>query len=114
MNSFLRMEYRVMEERLFLQPKFGRDDLLRLCNVSKNDLPRILRQYARINNVSDYLNHLRVEYAVRLMHEKPNLSMDGIGKEAGFNSRSTFYRAFFKEFGMTPAQYLKAHSVQEG
>ena len=114
MNSFLRMEYRVMEERLFLQPKFGRDDLLRLCNVSKNDLPRILRQYARMNNVSDYLNHLRVEYAVRLMHEKPNLSMDGIGKEAGFNSRSTFYRAFFKEFGMTPAQYLKAHSVQEG
>lgn len=114
MNSFLRMEYRVMEERLFLQPKFGRDDLLRLCNVSKNDLPRILRQYERINNVSDYLNHLRVEYAVRLMHEKPNLSMDGIGKEAGFNSRSTFYRAFFKEFGMTPAQYLKAHSVQEG
>lgn len=114
MNSFLRMEYRVMEERLFLQPKFGRDDLLRLCNVSKNDLPRILRQYARVNNVSDYLNHLRVEYAVRLMHEKPNLSMDGIGKEAGFNSRSTFYRAFFKEFGMTPAQYLKAHSVQEG
>lgn len=109
MNSFLRMEYRVMEERLFLQPKFGRDDLLRLCNVSKNDLPRILRQYARVNNVSDYLNHLRVEYAVRLMHEKPNLSMDGIGKEAGFNSRSTFYRAFFKEFGMTPAQYLKAH-----
>lgn len=114
MNSFLRMEYRVMEERLFLQPKFGRDDLLRLCNVSKNDLPRILRQYARVNNVSDYLNHLRVEYAVRLMHEKPNLSMDGIGKEAGFNSRSTFYRAFFKEFGMTPAQYLKAHPVQEG
>ena len=35
------------------------------------------------------------------------LSMDGIGKKAGFSTRSNFYNAFKTETGMTPSEYLE-------
>ena len=64
------MEYTLVHENLFLQPDFGRDELISLSNTNKNDLPRILRKYANADNVSSYLNRLRVEYAIKLMKRK--------------------------------------------
>ena len=108
-THFLRMEQQLTENQLFLQPDFGRDDLLSITHINKNDLPRLLRTYAHAENVSDYLNRLRVRYALKLMKEKPHFSIMAIGEEAGFRSRATFYRAFLKECGMTPAQYMQAY-----
>lgn len=113
-ERFLRLEYTLVHELLFLRPDFGRDDLISLSNINKNDLPRILRKYANADNVSSYLNRLRVEYAIKLMKDKPNLSFDAVAKEASFNSHSTFYRAFYKVCGMTPAQYMKAFGKENG
>ena len=108
-THFLRMEQLLTEQQLFLRPDFGRDDLLAITHVNKNDLPHLLREYAHAENVSDYLNRLRVRHALKLMKEKPHYSIMAIGEEAGFRSRATFYRAFLKECGMTPAQYIQAH-----
>lgn len=105
--AFIRMERILVEQQLFLQPKLGRDDLLRLAGIRKNDLGGLLKHHAGAANLNDYLNRLRVEYSVRLMKEKRHFSVEGIAEEAGFNSRGTFYRAFFKEFGMTPTDYMK-------
>ena len=95
------------------RPNFRRDDLMNLGNINKNDLPRILRKYAKADNVSTYLNRLRVEYAVKQMKSKPFLSFYAIAKEASFNSHSTFYRAFYKVYGMTPSQYMKAYREED-
>lgn len=105
--KFMRMERYLIENKLFLQPGFGRDDLLRIGNISKNELPRLLQKYTNTDTVSDYLNRLRVEYSVKLMKEKPMLSINAIAEEAGFKSYTTFYRAFYKVVGLSPAQYLK-------
>lgn len=105
--AFMRMEHVVMENKLFLQPKFGREDLLRVTNINKNSLGWLLRTYADAGSISEYLNRLRVEYSVKLMKEKPHHSIDAIAAEASFNSRSTFYRAFYKVFGMSPTQYMQ-------
>ena len=43
-ERFLRMEYTLVHENLFLQPDFGRDELISLSNTNKNDLPRIYQQ----------------------------------------------------------------------
>lgn len=106
--AFLRMERAVVEQKLFLQPDFGRDDLLAHASFGKNELSGILQKYTDARNVSEYLGRLRVEYAVRVMKEHPDFSIDGVLEESGFNSRTTFYRTFYKVFGMTPAQYLKS------
>lgn len=105
---FMKMESLLVEQKLFLQPGFGRDDLTRVVGINKNDLSPLLRKYADSNNFNDYLNGLKIEYSIKLMKEKPYLSVDAIAEEANFNSRSTFYRAFVKISGMTPTQYMRA------
>lgn len=103
---FMKMESALMREKWFLQPNFGRNELIQLTHLDKNRLSKLIQEYAGMN-LSDYLNKLRVEYSVTLMQEKPHFSNDAIATEAGFSSRSTFYAAFSKNFGMTPTQYRK-------
>ena len=52
---------------------------------------------------------LRIQYASKLLDagQADELSMDGIGKKAGFSTRSNFYNAFKTETGMTPSEYLE-------
>lgn len=53
--AFMRMEQMIIKERLFLQPKFGREDLLRLTHIGKNDLVAFLQKHGNVENVSDYV-----------------------------------------------------------
>lgn len=106
-DTFMRMETILVEKKLFLQPKFSRDELLRITGVGKNELVSLLRTHADSDNLNDYLNRLRAEHAIRMIKENPHLTLDAIAEASGFNSRSTFYRFFVKTWGMTPTQYIQ-------
>jgi AraC-like DNA-binding protein len=56
-----------------------------------------------------YRTTLRVEHAKELLSagSADTLSIDGIGSQSGFPSRSSFYASFKTETGMTPSQYLE-------
>ena len=58
-------------------------------------------------NFSGLLNHFRVqEFKKRLnLPEYKNYTLNGIAMDCGFNSKSTFYRAFKDEEGITPKAY---------
>lgn len=65
-----------------------------------------------INNISKenfnaYVNRLRIEKALELIKSGKlyAYSMEGIGHEVGFNSKSAFYAAFRKVTGTTPIKY---------
>ncbi len=58
-------------------------------------------------HVNNYINSFQEEYAKELFasDKYKNLSIEGIGMEAGFHSKSTFYAAFRKIEGTTPAKH---------
>ena len=68
---------------------------------------------ALLNNLSgekftSMITRLRVEYAQKLMREHPNMLLDDVADEAGFSSRTTFFRSFKTLTGMTPQEWRKS------
>lgn len=71
--------------------------------VSKYHLSRIFSKYLH-TSFTDYLNQLRLEYAMSLIRRSSRSFLD-IALDSGFESQRTFNRAFQKLHGMTPSQY---------
>ena len=59
-----------------------------------------------------YINEYRIEAACQLLETSHNLSLEGIGYEVGFNSKSTFFTTFKKIKRLTPAQYQQQIGVK--
>lgn len=58
-------------------------------------------------NFNAYVNQFRIRKAEKLLEnqEYTHLSVEGIGNEVGFHSKSAFYSAFKKFTGTTPSKY---------
>ncbi|MEM1121154.1 MAG: helix-turn-helix domain-containing protein, partial [Bacteroidota bacterium] len=58
-----------------------------------------------------YINERRIEAACELLQTTHHLSLEGIGYEVGFKSKSTFFTTFKKIKGLTPAKFQQLNSV---
>ena len=101
-QTFIRMENTIVENRLFLNSKISREDILRATGVGKNTFVPLIKKYAGSVNLNEYINRLRLEHAVRFLRDNRVYTVDYIAEASGFNSRSTFYRVFQNIYGMTP------------
>lgn len=73
-------------------------------------LPHKLSQLLNDNlgkSFAQFINEYRVEEAKKLLQEKEQYTLEAIGYEAGFSSKSTFYATFKKIVGKTPSEYKK-------
>lgn len=76
--------------------------------ISPKKISKAINQIKKVN-FNTYINTLRLEEAVLYLNDPKhyNLSIEGIGQEAGFNSKSVFYCAFKKKYNCTPLQFRK-------
>ena len=105
-HIFEEADNRISKEKLFLEQGFGRDELMHLMGVDKNVLATIINKYTSMN-VIGYINSKRMIYAVALMKEHPEYTMNAIAEACGIKSAATFIRNFKNAFGMTPSDYRK-------
>lgn len=82
------------------------ESLAKELNMSKGHLSFLINTYSKLN-FSDYINSFRVAQVKNwiLDHDFVNYTIESIGLESGFNSKSTFYSAFKKFTGLTPSQF---------
>jgi AraC-like DNA-binding protein len=96
------------DERLYLEPELTLSDLARRLQTNASVLSAAINR-AFGKNFNDFVNEYRVQ-AVKHLLEDPkakHLSLLGIGLECGFNSKSTFNRAFRKVTGFAPSEWGK-------
>lgn len=102
----------VMEnEKLFLNSQLKLEHLANSTNLSKYLLSRLLNE-SYPHGFSQFIKEYRVAEAKHLIIDHPEWSLEGIGQEAGFSSRSSFFEAFKKVESMTPAMYKKSQIVE--
>jgi AraC-like DNA-binding protein len=93
------------KERPYLNTELSMQMLSDHLNIPKHHLTEVLNQVLG-RNFYQFVNEYRVN-AVKEMLSKKNQpwSMEAIGYECGFNSKSTFFTVFKSITGKTPLQY---------
>jgi YesN/AraC family two-component response regulator len=91
---------------LYLKPNFSLEEAAKEMNVSKH----VLSQYLNVmlgKSFTNLINEYRIEKAKELLEIESNLTVEGIGYDSGFSSKSTFFSTFKKITGKTPNEYQK-------
>lgn len=105
----------IEKEKPYLDPRFSRSDLLIELQCSPKQLNEIFEHIIK-QSFPEFKNTLRVNHAKKILSEggADKLTMDGIGMNAGFPSRSSFYAIFKSLTGFTPVEYLEKIRRGEG
>lgn len=102
-----RLTKMMTEKQLFKNPNLKVNDLAREINVSGHQLSQVLNDNIR-KNFTLFVNEYRINEACHLLSRPTNLTIEAIGDEVGFNSRSTFFASFKKIKGTTPSAYQQS------
>lgn len=96
----------IIKNKLFLNSKISLGLLSRLIDISEGYISQLINRNFE-GNFNTYINSLRIEYAKSILADNSynNYTIEAVGIECGFNSRSSFYSAFKKFTGKTPKEY---------
>ena len=108
---FDRIQYEIEKRELFLLKDFDKEAFAKEMNISPRKLGRLFIVFAQ-KNLSDYLHGLRLPYALTLLHEYPNWTMEAVAEKCGLSLR-TFHRLFTKKYGITPQAYREKSLKKE-
>ena len=95
----------IEQEKLFLDPNFERQTLIERTGLSKERIGAAFAQGSDHERLTTLIRELRLDYAVRLMNERPELSIEQVCQASGFTKADTFTRNFRAKYGMTPTTY---------
>lgn len=98
----------IEEEKVYLDPYFDMEALSQRMGVHRNLISKTINTVYN-KPFSSFLNECRVRHAIHLLSDPANdhQSLEAISLDAGFATRSTFYRAFKAQTGINPTNYRK-------
>ncbi len=92
------------EKEIFKNSSLKLKDVASEIGIPPHQLSQLLNDNLG-KNFSNFTNEYRIASACQLLTTDHHLTLEGIGTEVGFNSKSTFYATFKKVKGMTPAKF---------
>ncbi|CAM1372102.1 membrane hypothetical protein [Tenacibaculum litopenaei] len=111
-REFQRIVHQIKREHLFKNSKLSIRDLATTVGVHSKYLSKLINQFTE-GNFNDFVNRFRVDYFKEGVDATTykNFSILGMAQDAGFNSKSTFYKAFKKFENCSPSEYIKSKAA---
>jgi AraC-like DNA-binding protein len=104
-----KLERKMLVQECFREKGMTAAKLAGKLNISPRYLSALLKQHYQLR-FNDFINAYRIDFIKDKLDrgEWKNVTFDALAEDAGFTSRSTFYAAFKKKTGLTPATYISA------
>ena len=96
----------IREERLYADIDLMREDITRRFGIGRHRLNDLLSAYADGMSFPQYINAIRMEEAVILLRDHPEMTLADIAATVGFTP-ANLREKFKRQYGMTPAEYQK-------
>lgn len=104
-DLFVYLRDLIEREKLFLNPLFERQMLIEHTGLTKERIGAAFSQGSEHGRLTTLVTELRLDYAVRLMNENHEMSIEKVCQASGFTNADTFTRNFKAKYGMTPTAY---------
>ncbi len=96
----------------FIQNKYTLSSLAKELGTNSAYLSKVVN-LKKSTSFTNYLNNLRVDYAIKKITEDPIFrlyTIKAIAKESGFNYQQTFSVAFYKRTKLKPSYFIKKYN----
>lgn len=98
----------IEEEKLFLDPNLDQQLICKKLATNKTYVYETIHRHSALN-FKGLINHFRVKEAQRIIQqlilEKKDLNYEMIIQLSGFNSKTSFYRIFKAQVGLSPKEF---------
>lgn len=94
----------MLEKEIFKNSNLKLKDLAAEIEIPPHQLSQLLNDNLG-KSFPKFINEYRIQAAQKLLVTDHQFSLEGIGQEVGFSSKSTFFATFKKMEGMTPSQF---------
>ena len=110
-NDALRqtLEQWMERERPYLNPEFRLIDLQQVLPMNRTYLSRFLQEEFDCT-FYQFVNRYRIDDAMRLKLENPDMKISEIAAQCGFSSPTVFTRTFTNITGITPREWVRKNS----
>lgn len=103
----VKVEQLLRESMCYKNPELSLSELAQQLGLSNGHLSRVINKGFSLN-FNDFINQYRIEAVKSAINEGADkrLTLLAIALDSGFNSKTTFNRAFKKHMAMTPNEYV--------
>jgi len=98
----------INNQRLYQNPELSLTDLAKKLETNASIISKAINQGFQMN-FNDFINNFRIEAVKKCFenNEHKKSTLLGIAFDCGFNSKATFNRAFKKNTGLSPKDFIK-------
>lgn len=108
--AFAERMYLLFEkEHVYLNPRLRLSELAMLLGTNRTYLSQYFNQNCE-STFYDFVNDYRIHHAKLLLHSTDD-TLETIAMNSGFNSLSTFRRAFVQREGMSPIEFRASNGI---
>lgn len=114
MKLFFRLKALMESEKMFLNPNLTLKSVSDHLSTNTKYLSQVVNHHTN-TNFQRFVNSFRIEEVKKKIASEDyrNLTLYGIALQCGFKNKSTFYKVFKEETGITPREYLKNPNAVE-
>tara|TARA_R110002073_G_scaffold128999_3_gene275058 strand:+ start:11152 stop:12276 length:1125 start_codon:yes stop_codon:yes gene_type:complete len=111
MKLLTQIDTYIKENDLYLRKRLSIMELSKEMEVQNHYISYVINIYKNVN-FQDYINQFRIEKAKKLIKDNfsKEFTFEALAKEVGFNSSTSFYRAFKKFTNHTPKEFIKNYN----